>query len=128
MAGENLQGYISYRVSGLPTGPFGETYVIASATLGSNGIHSAEYFIISKRHDPHLVCDQFNFNSRAVPNDVLNVDEEYLFSEVRQQATNYLNDVLFQLAETHGHHILVRYNAELVEIKHMPLGTVWIHR
>jgi hypothetical protein len=123
---DESRGYVSYRVSGLPAGPFGETYVITTWILGSNDTHWIEVFVISTRHEPHLYRDTFEFVSRDVPEELLRVDEEYLLSEARQQAQNYLDDALYQLAERHGDHVLARYRAELVEVKNMPLLSLWM--
>lgn len=120
------RGYIAYRVSGVPAGPFGETYVITTGTPGENGTHSFEFFIVSKRHEPHLYRDVFEFTPGVVPEELLKLDEDYLLSEARQQAHNYLDDALYQLAEAHGDHVLDRYSAELIEIGHMPLLSFWM--
>lgn len=120
------RGYISYRVSGLPVGQFGETYVVTTAALGMDGIHGFEVFVISKRHEPHLYYEAFQFKPGDMPEELLQINEEYLFSEARQQAKNYLDDMLFQLAEKHGEHVLDRYGADLNEIRHMPLLSLWM--
>lgn len=126
VATNQSRGYVSYRASGLPAGPFGETYVIASAAVGTNGTHWFEFFILSKRHKPHLYRGGFEFTAGDVPEELLKIDEDYLLSEARQQAQNYLDDALFQLAEKHGDHVLARYSVELIEIKNMPLLSLWI--
>lgn len=120
------RGYISYWVSGLPAGPFGETYVVTTGVLGANDAHWVEAFVVSRRHEPHLHQDVFEFVSRDVPEDLLKVDESYLLSEARQQAQNYLDEALYQLTEKHGDHLLTRYRAELLEVQHMPLLSLWM--
>lgn len=124
--GNESRSYVSYRVSGLPAGPFGETYVITTGVLGGDGAHWIEVFVVSKRHEPHLYRDAFEFISRDVPEDLLKVDEGYLLSEARQQAQNYLDEALYQLAEKHGDYVLDRYRAELVEVQNMPLLSLWM--
>ena len=126
MASKDNPGYISYRVSGLPAGPFGETYVITTAALGTNNVLTYEVFIISKRHEPRLHCEAFQFMSDDVPEELLKMDEEYLHSEARQQAQNYLNDALYQLAEQHSDQVLDCNRVELVELQHMPLLSLWM--
>jgi len=120
------RGYVSYRVVGLPAGPFGETYVITTGVLGADDAHWVEVFVVSKRHEPHLYRDAIEFVSRDVPEDLLKVDEDYLLAEARQQAQNYLDEELYHLAEKHRDHLLARYRAELVEIQHMPLLSLWM--
>lgn len=120
------RGYKSYRVSGLPVGPFGETYVITTATLGDSEVHRFELFILSKRHEPHLHFEAFQFHPNDVPEELLKIDEDYLYSEARQQAQIYLDDALCRLAEEHGDQLLDRYRVELIEVRHMPLLSLWM--
>ena len=109
------RGFASYRVSGLPAGRFGETYVVTSAVLGENDAHWMEVFVVSVRNTPSLYHDTFEFVFIDVPEDLLKVDEAYLLSEAKQQAQNYLEELLFQLSEEHGDHILDRYRPELLQ-------------
>lgn len=120
------RGYIPYRVSGLPAGHFGETYAIVTGTVRENGIHTSEFFAISKRHKPELYRDVLEFSPGDVPEELLNIDEDYLFSEARQQAQNYFDDALYQFASAHGDQVFDRYRAELMELRHMPLLSLWM--
>lgn len=120
------RGYVSYRVCGLPTGSFGETYAIATGLVGDAGRHLAEFFVISKRYHPHLHAAAIEFVSDDIPDDVLTVDEDYLLCEARQQAQNYLDEALFEIAEKHGEHVLTRYRPEMIELRYMPLLSLWM--
>lgn len=116
---------MSFRASGLPAGPFGETYVIVSTADGANGSHWVEYFILSKRHEPHLHHEAFEFFPNDVPEELLVATPSFFLTESRQQAENYLWDVLYQLAEKHGDHVLDRYRVELIEQQSTPLHNLW---
>jgi hypothetical protein len=119
------KGYTSFRASGLPAGPFGETYVIVSIAEGPNGSHWIEYFVVSKRHEPRLHHEAFQVFLNDVPEELLSIDPTFFLSEGRQQAENYLWDVLYQLAEKHGDHLLDHYRVELIEQKATPLHNLW---
>lgn len=113
MASSASGRYVSFRVSGLPAGSFGETYVITAAAMSGNNAHRGEFFIVSKRHQPHMYHNAFEFLPGDVPEELVKVDEDYVLSEARDQAQNYLDDVLYQLAEKYCNDVLARYGAML---------------
>jgi len=119
------KGYTSFRASGLPAGPFGETYVIVSTADGTNGSRWIEYFIVSKRHEPHLHHEAFEFFPNDVPEELLAADSSFFLTEGRQHAENYLWEALYQLAEKHGDHVLDRYRVDLIELETTPLHSLW---
>ena len=124
MASEH-KGYTWFRASGLPAGPFGETYVIVSTAQGGGGSHWIEYFIVSRRHDPRLRHEAFEFLVSDVPEELLAVEPSFFLAEARQQAEDCLWDALYKLAETHGDHVLDRYRVELIEQTSTPLHGLW---
>lgn len=119
------KGYTSFRVSGLPVVSFGETYVIVSTADGASGSHWIEYFIVSKRQEPRLHHEAFEFLPNDVPEELLVATPSFFLTEGRQQAENYLWDALYRLAEKHGDHVLDRYRVELIEQQSTPLHNLW---
>jgi hypothetical protein len=118
--------YVAYRLSGLPAGAFGETYVIATAMAEAAGVYRYEYFIVTKRDEPHLYKEAFIFEPRDVPDELLKVDVDFLIGEARQQADNYLSQRLFAMAEQKGRPEILDYRLELVEMSYMPLHGCWM--
>ncbi len=118
--------YVTYRLSGLPAGAFGETYVIAAAMTEGAGIYRCEYFVVTKRDEPHLFHEAFAFEPGDVLEELLKIDLEYLVGESRQQAENYLSERLFYIAEKKGRPNLLDYRHELVEMPYMPLHGCWM--
>ena len=123
---EVTEGYEAYRVSGVPAGYFGESYVITTWTLNKNGVHFAEYFFISKRHDPKLDHLSLTIDPGGIPDHLLKVDKDYLLSEAQQQAQLFLDEALYKLADAHGDQVLDRYQPTLVKISSMPLLRLWV--
>jgi hypothetical protein len=99
--------------------------VIVSTVPGGNGAHWIEYFIVSKRHEPHLHHEAFEFHANDVPEELLTIEPNFFLAQVRQQAENYLWEVLYHLAEKHGDHVLDRYRVELLEQTATPLHSLW---
>jgi|GEM_PF-3261813 len=124
--GDSSEGYEAYRVSRVPTGYFGESYVVTTGTINENGVHSAEYFFISKRHDPSLERLKISIEPGDIPEHLLKVDKDYLLSEARQQAQLFLDEAIYKLADEHGESVLDRYQPTLIQLSHMPLLSLWI--
>ena len=117
--------YATYRLAGLPAGVFGETYVIAAAMAEGTNVYRCEYFLLTKRDEPHFLHEAFTFEG-DVPEELLKLDLDYLVGESRQQAENYLSERLFQIAEKKGRPNLLEYRYELVEMPYMPLHGCWM--
>jgi hypothetical protein len=118
--------YAYFRAAGLPAGPFGETYVIATAIDGANAIRRYEFFVVSKRHEPHLIEHAVEFPPGSIPDELLAEDKDFLLNFATQEAENYLLEALYKLADQHGEHILLNYRVELVEMKSIPLLSLWM--
>lgn len=118
--------YSAYRLSGLPAGTFGETYVIATAMTEAAGSYRYEYFVVTKRDEPHLFYDEYTFDPADVPEELLKVDIDFLVGEARQQAENYLSQRLFNMAEKKARPSLLDFRLDLVEMSYMPLHGCWM--
>lgn len=110
----------------MPAGAFGETYVITAAITESAKVYRCEYFIVTKRDEPHFVHEAFPFEPGDVPEELLKVDLDFLVGESRQQAENYLSQRLFDLAEKKGRPNLLDYRYELTKMSYMPLHGCWM--
>lgn len=113
--------YIAYRLGGAPIRAFGETYVIAAGMVEGAGVYRCEYFVLTKRDNPHLYHETFTFEPNDIPEELLKVDVDFLIGEARQQAENYLSQRLFDIAEEKGVSNLLDYRLDLVEMPYMPL-------
>jgi hypothetical protein len=83
----------------LPAGDFGETYVITTGTVGENGTHLFESFVVPRRHEPHVHYESILIKPGDVPDKLLTIDENCLHMEARQQVQLYLDDALRPLDE-----------------------------
>ena len=118
--------YVAYRLSGLPVGAFGETYVVATALKESAGAFRYEYFVVSKRLKPHLFNDALSFVPNDVPEELLKVDIDFLVGEAKQQAEIYLFQKLSEIAEISARPNFLDFRIELVEMSYMPLHGCWM--
>lgn len=89
--------YKIFRVSGLPPGLFGLTYVVAVGIHTSGDYFKGEYHILTSR-PPALHQDGFRFSAAGVPADLLTVDLDFIVQEAVQQAQIFILDKIDEKA------------------------------
>jgi len=117
--------YSSYRVSGLPAGPFGETYLIVVVINDSNRLKRWEYFLISKRSKPNLQKSACSYETSEDLDESLEIDEEFLVEEAKQQAAFYLEDALEEIASSSSRPFSFDYKVEFLNTNTSPLHSLW---
>ncbi len=83
--------YKIYRVSGLPAGLFGLTYVVAVAIHTSGDYYKGEFHVITSR-PPSLHQDGFRFSAAGVPPEFMKIDLDFILDEAWQRAQMFLLD------------------------------------
>lgn len=81
--------YEIYRVSGLPPGLLGLTYVVVVGIHTSGDHFKGEYHILTSR-PPKLYQEGFRVSAAGVPADLLVVDLDFVMQEAAQQAEMFL--------------------------------------
>lgn len=83
--------YKMYRVSGLPAGLFGLTYVVAVAIHTSGDHYKGEFYVITSR-PPELYQGGFRFSAFEVPPEFMKIDLDFILDEAWQRAQMFLLD------------------------------------
>ena len=115
--------YFCYRVSWLPAGVFGESYVVIATILESEAKGSWECYFLSKRLNPTLLKDTCDFEVPAGQG--LSIDVNFLRGDAKMQVETFVASRLEQLANTHNRPEIIAYNYELEELDFMPLHNLW---
>ena len=72
---------------GLPTGLFGEAYVVISVLAAfHHELEMAEYNILTKRPHEHLISGIVDFDTASYPPELQPIDEAYMEAEAARQA------------------------------------------
>jgi hypothetical protein len=118
--------YTIYKPEALPSGLFGETYVVAVGIYAKEKKYKGEYFVITQRPKPTLFSGGFEFSADDFPQDFLTVDLDFLVQESRQQAEIRLIDRLEQLSEELKKPDLLALQVRLVENNMRPFVGCWL--
>lgn len=78
--------YIAYSLHRLPTGIFGEAYVIVTGSEVNQGEYRAEHFILTQRPNEALRMDALDISFPSFPEELGSLDVEYVINEARRQA------------------------------------------
>ena len=114
-----------FRISGVPAGSFGESYLLITTKVESMQLCWWEYYIISKRMNPSLQKMSHEYETPTDLPESLKIDICYLLDEAKQEAQYFLEDKLVEIYEKAGKPLSPTTGIELVEISQNPLHSLW---
>lgn len=78
--------YKSYRLTGLPLGVFGETYIVVATSDSRFGGFSVEYYILSSRPKESMRTRTLEVYAKDLPEELGVVDADFAINEGLRQA------------------------------------------